>query len=74
MIEAIKECNIGYNFMLGETVNKEAGDIEAEEYYKDKVSQHVYNLFQSFVPYGEYGIHTIESIEILNVESEEKLL
>ena len=30
-------------------------------------------IFDEYVPYGEYGVHTIESIEILVVAEEEKL-
>ena len=33
-----------------------------------------YELFRQFCPSGEYGIHTIESIEILEVVNEIKLL
>lgn len=31
-------------------------------------------LFERYIPYGEYGIHSIESVEILVVQEEFKLL
>lgn len=33
-----------------------------------------FNLIENYIPHGEYGIHTIESIDILEVINEEKLL
>jgi len=33
-----------------------------------------YDLFRQFVPRGEYGIHTIVEIRILEVTSDKKLL
>ncbi len=43
-------------------------------YYKDKLTEDDVNLISKFIPYAEYGIHTIESIEILTVTEELKLL
>ena len=34
------------------------------EDYKDKVTLDEFDIFNSFVPYVEYGIHTIVSIKI----------
>lgn len=31
-------------------------------------------FIEDFLPFGEYGIHTIESIEILEISNEERLL
>jgi hypothetical protein len=39
-----------------------------------KITEEQYDLFSDFTPSSEYGIHTIESIEILVVQEEIKLL
>ena len=46
----------------------------ATQVYKDVLSKEDFQLMQQIIPYGEYGIHTIESIEILVVTEEIKLL
>lgn len=45
-----------------------------EDRYKDLLSEEEMNLFENFTPFGEWGIHSIESVEILEVTNEEKLL
>lgn len=48
-----------------------------KELYVDtgKVTQEVLDLFnENYTPHGEYGIHSIESIELLEVSNEYKLL
>lgn len=44
------------------------------ETYKNILTKDQINLFQDYCPNGEYGIHTIESITILHVTQEDKLL
>lgn len=64
------------NFAWGEFTRDDLGELSAEKYYTERadISKHIFNLFESFVPYGEHGVHTINSIEILTVQNEEKLL
>lgn len=42
--------------------------------YKDIFTNEQFTLMNKFVPSAEYGIHTIESVEILLVQKEYKLL
>jgi|SRR6185436_8452684 len=51
----------------------EVSDEGLEEQYPD-FSLEVLESFGKLVPYGEYGVHTIESIEILEVSNEQRLL
>lgn len=44
-------------------------DYEARDWQND-----IINLFGEYVPYGEYGIHTIKSITVMEVQSEVDLL
>ena len=84
MVEAIKnfkpykvkvpgkmEWTHDYNFPTGECVREDLGQLSAEDFYKDIDN---FDVFDEFVPYGENGIHTIESIDILIVAEEIKLL
>lgn len=68
MIEAVKNCKENYNYETGEMISETEG---ADEIYKNVPN---FDLFDSCVPHGEYGIHTIESIELLEVINEQKLL
>ena len=65
VIEAIKNSKEHHNFDTSEHQN---GD--AEEVYGHLEG---FGLFEDLVPYGEYGIHTIDSIIILEAK-ETKLL
>lgn len=66
VVEAIKKFGRGHNFPSNEYDTKDAstlyGHLEG------------FDLFNDFTPHGEGGIHTIESIEILTIANEEKLL
>ncbi len=77
MFKAIGETP-GHNFESGDcvrteswdevyrkTVGKDMTEDEWEEYTEE---------FSDFVPHGEYGIHSIESIRVLTVIEEEKLV
>ena len=39
-----------------------------------KCSQEAFDKFRELVPYNEHGVHTIESVEIIIVQEEIKLL
>lgn len=38
------------------------------EMYKDKISEEDIEWFSDCVPHGEHGVHTIESVELINKE------
>jgi hypothetical protein len=59
------------NYPCGEANRADLGEKSAEELYG-----HIdgFKEFDQFVPNGEYGIHSIESIKVFNVESIEELL
>lgn len=42
--------------------------------YKDVFTEEQFKLMDKFVPHGEYGIHTIESVDIITVTEEVNLL
>lgn len=64
-----------HNWSSGERTRDDLGEKTAWEYYGEKgVSEDVLEVFEEFVPHGEYGIHTIESIDLLIVQEEIKLL
>lgn len=39
-----------------------------------KCSQEAFDIFNDYIPHDEYGIHSIDSIELLTVIEEQKLL
>ena len=68
MIEAIKNCEEEHNYETQDCISETEG---ADEIYKNVPG---FDLFDRFVPSNEYGIHTIESVEILEVSNEYKLI
>jgi len=48
--------------------NSECGNTSPLEMYAEQLSEHQILNFEEYLPHGEYGIHTIESIRIINVE------
>lgn len=42
--------------------------------YKDKLTENDIDMMNSYIPGSDYGIHTITSIEIIEVNNIEKLL
>lgn len=64
-----------HNYPTGENVREDLGEKSGFKYYNDKgISVIAMNLFEDFLPNSEHGIHTIESIKILNVTEDIKLL
>ena len=53
-----------HNFSNGECYREDLGEKSIEELYGSVPGFH---QFLDMVPYGEYGIHTIESIKIVEV-------
>jgi hypothetical protein len=44
------------------------------EVYEDVLTEEEIEIFEEYIPYGEDGIHTIESVEIFEIINKEKLL
>lgn len=65
----IKENPDGHNWTSGEMY-----DEASMSYYKELLTPKEFEFFESLVPSGEYGIHSIESITILEVLTDERLL
>lgn len=57
----------------GRWENGEYGDIPPRKMYKNELTEKEIERFSSFLPYGEYGIHTVESIKIYRFVSCEEL-
>lgn len=79
IVEAIKEFDRNhqkgrgdYNWLCGEI--RGAHEKGPHEVYRDILTPEQIELFNEYTPYGEYGIHTIDSVKILHVEKEETLL
>ena len=67
--ESKKGCAGSHNWETSEY-----GDERPEDMYEDVLTQDEIETFDGYVPYGEHGIHTIDSIRILEVTSDEKLI
>ena len=52
----------------------EYGDSKPEEFYADLLSEDDIEWFKGFVPYGEHGVHTIESVKLYVIIQEVRLL
>jgi predicted DNA-binding transcriptional regulator YafY len=71
--KAIKKSKQRHNWLTSDY--KRDTEKRPEELYKNVLTEDEIDWFsQELTPYGEYGIHTIVSIKILHVESEENLL
>jgi hypothetical protein len=73
-------CNIdwrdwthSHNWPEGECLREDLGEKSPSEIYS-QCSQEALDLFRELIPYGEYGIHTIESVTVSPVVAREKLL
>lgn len=53
---------------------REMDDETVEKEYKGELTEKQIELMNDYIPDGEFGIHTIVDIRIINVESEEDLL
>lgn len=71
--KAISTCKANYNWCVGETFNEEF-DVAPEELYKDVLSPEDIEWFDELRPHGEYGIHTIEYINVYEISSRKELL
>lgn len=66
ILEVIKSKNGRYE-------TGEMGDVR-DTYSNEELSDEQIDLFENYRPNGEYGIHTIESVEVLTVIEEVRLL
>lgn len=67
IIEVINNYPRGHNWP-----NSEYDDESPEEIYEGLLTIEQIELMEEYVPYGEYGIHTVVSIEI--IQKLEKLM
>lgn len=70
------EWTHNHNFPTGECCREDLGEKTPIEYYVGGglLTEDQFHYFEELVPYSEYGIHTIVSIEVLEVTDETKLL
>ncbi len=61
-----------HNYPLSEGRSRNMGEKTPRELYD--FDEKVFAAFEDYVPYGEYGIHTIESITICPLQKKTKLL
>jgi hypothetical protein len=61
-----------HNYPWGECTRADLGEKTPQELYD--FDKEVFEAFQDYVPYGEYGIHTIESIFICPAGKKTRLL
>jgi hypothetical protein len=66
------QCKHSNNFPTGDCCREDLGEKTIYELYGDTDIVHIFE--DEFVPHGEYGIHTIKSVTILEVINEEILL
>ena len=60
----------GHNWMMGELVEQ---GMSPQKMYEGELTKEEIDWFEEFLPYGEYGIHSIESVRFLEVESDETI-
>ena len=68
LIATIKNCKKSHNWETGDN-----SDTELNEQYPE-FDLNLLENFDYYVPSGEYGVHTIEEIKILEVNNEINLL
>lgn len=62
-----------HNFPCGEILREDLGERGVEALYKEHSD--ALQLFQeNYLPYGEYGCHTLKSIRVLTVIEDEQLM
>lgn len=60
------------NYPTGDCHREDLGELSAEELYGNIQGFQLFD--ESFCPYDEYGIHTIESVDVLVVTDEKKII
>ena len=59
--------NHDHNFPYGECLREDMGEKHIYEIYSN-IPKDSIELFEQLIPYNEYGIHTIESVEVFDGE------
>ena len=62
------------NEMADNWNTREMDEETPESVYGDKLSEEDIEFFEGFIPHGEFGIHSIDSIMIYTIESEEQVI
>lgn len=62
-----------HNWPTGECLREDLGEKPPEKIYP-QFSEELIEAFGEYLPYGEYGIHSIKSIGITTIAEEKKLL
>lgn len=65
--------NFDHNYPTGECLRTDLGEFSPREIYKD-IDDEVFDVFEEFIPYCDYGFHTIEKIEVYPKFKKERLL
>lgn len=60
------------NFPEGECCRKDLGEKSPKDIYN--ISGEEYETFRELCPYDEYGFHTIESVKVSDIPSDEEIL
>ena len=61
-----------HNYPYGECMRNDLGEKTLSELYD--FDEEVFELFEGYLPYSEYGIHTIKSIIICPLQEKTRLL
>ena len=61
-----------HNFVTEDALRDDLGEKSPEELYSEYLEE--LEIFKEYVPNDEYGIHTIESVKVLEVIKEENLI
>lgn len=59
---ALKDCKDSHNWP-----NSEYSKISARELYNGILTEKDIDIFEEFIPHGEYGIHSIEEISVYDI-------
>ena len=68
-------CNYTHhcNYPYGDCVREDLGEKSPREIYPD-IDDEVFDAFECFVPYTEYGFHTVHKVEVWPMVEKEILL
>jgi len=61
-----------HNYPIGDCLRGDMGEKPPEELYE--FDSKVFELFEEYLPYSEYGIHTVDLITICPMQKKTKLL
>ena len=67
-----REYKHHHNYPYGECCREDLGERTPEQLYI--FSEEIFELFLEYLPYNEYGFHTIERIEVFEKVNQQRLL